>query len=58
MVTVYDALGRPYQQQLHEVTAGENTIALQLTGMASGNYLVQVLVPSNGKQSVLKLVKL
>jgi hypothetical protein len=58
LVTMYDAAGRPVNCELRQVNNGTNTIALNTSGLAAGNYLIQTVDRQDGKTSVLKFVKM
>lgn len=57
-ITVYDALGRPVSSQILPVIAGDNAITLGSSGIAAGNYFVQLVGKTDGKTCTLKFEKL
>ncbi|HEY6504401.1 MAG TPA: T9SS type A sorting domain-containing protein, partial [Chitinophagaceae bacterium] len=57
-IVVMDALGKTLKQKLVNVETGSNTVAVEISGLAAGSYLLKVVSrSSDGESTVSKFVK-
>ncbi|MDV7399881.1 T9SS type A sorting domain-containing protein, partial [Arthrospira platensis SPKY1] len=57
-VSLHSLAGDPVVSQIHQLQAGENTLAIEhLSGMPTGSYLLRVSFLDSGRQATAKLVK-